>query len=301
MRETTLRAMTETPWAILPGRLAGVFETVLEADEFEAPAKVEAWVGNAAGGGSGRRGTSVAVLPLYGVLVPRPMFGGLIGQTPLTQFSAVFRDLLDNPDVGSIIIDVDSPGGMMDGVPELAAEIRDARNRKPIIAIANTMAASAAYWIGAQADEFVASPSAMLGSIGVFAAHIDISAAQQKLGIKTTLISGGKYKTETSPFAPLTDEARVAIQERVDHFHGMFVSDVAKGRRVAVATVRDRYGEGRVLTATAARSAGMVDRIDTFEGTVGRMLREATGGTTSAMSAVQREAERFARLQRDAA
>jgi ClpP class serine protease len=78
---------------------------------------------------------------------------------------------------------------MTDGIPELAAEIRAARGKKPIVAVANYRAASAAYWLGSQADEFVASPSADVGSIGVFAAHEDVSGMQEKLGVKTTLIS----------------------------------------------------------------------------------------------------------------
>ena len=90
-----------------------------------------------------------------------------------------------------------------------AQALLDARGTKPITAIANTLAASAAYWLATAADELVVTPSAEIGSIGVFAAHRDFSVALHNAGLKTTLISAGKYKVEANPFEPLSAEARV--------------------------------------------------------------------------------------------
>jgi hypothetical protein len=92
-------------------------------------------------------------------------------------------------------------------------------------------------------------PSADVGSIGVYAAHVDASAAARRRGLKYTLISAGKFKVEGNPFEPLSDEARAAMQASVDEFYAMFTSDVAKNRDVSVKDVRNGYGEGRVLTA----------------------------------------------------
>lgn len=97
---------------------------------------------------------------------------------------------------------------------------------------------------------------------------------QEMIGVKTTLVSAGRFKTELSPFAPLSDEARSAIQAKVDTFYGMFVADVAAGRGVSEQAVRDGFGQGRMVTAAAAAEAGMVDRVDTFDATVQRLLEQ---------------------------
>lgn len=217
----------------------------------------------------------VAVLPLRGLITPRPSFLGLLfgGGGGLQSFRQSFHEALASDDIASILIDVDSPGGVTDLVPETAAEIRAARGTKPIVAIANTMAASAAYWIASQADELVVTPSGEVGSVGVFMAHEDWSKFDEELGVSTTLISAGKYKTEGNPYEPLTDEARDAFQATVDDLYAMFISDVAKGRSATPAAVKAGYGEGRMALARRAVEAKMADRIDTFEGTVARLVR----------------------------
>jgi ClpP class serine protease len=120
-------------------------------------------------------------------------------------------------------------------------------------------------------DEIVATPSAEVGSIGIFAMHQDISRAADQAGVTTTLVSAGKYKVEGNEFEPLSDEARDQIQSQVDAFYRMFVSDVAKGRNVSTSVVGESYGQGRTMLAKEAHAAGMVDRIATLEETVKRL------------------------------
>ena len=192
--------------------------------------------------------------------------------TSTERFAQRFREALANPEVGSILIDVQSPGGTVDGVQELADEIRAARGDKPIIAIANAYAASAAYWIASAADEMVVTPSGEVESIGVFAAHQEFSKMDEMLGCKTTLIAAGKFKVEGNPFEPLSEEARDAIQARVDDYYSMLVSDVAKARGVKVSDVRGGFGQGRMVGARDAVAQGMADRIDTFDNTLTRLL-----------------------------
>ncbi len=134
------------------------------------------------------------------------------GGTSVQGVARQFRAAMADPDIGRVILDVDSPGGQVGGVEELAREIYQARGQKPVTAIANGLAASAAYWIATAADEFVVTPSGQVGSIGVFGMHQDVSAALEKDGVKVTMVSAGKYKTEGNPFEPLTDEARAAMQ-----------------------------------------------------------------------------------------
>jgi signal peptide peptidase SppA len=279
--QQVLRAVSETPWAIRPDKLVVIRELLAmrAAGERLTAEEIEARVGGSSSQRQVSTGGSVAVLPVYGVLIPRAtLFSEMSGGTSVQQLSETFRALVADDSIGAILLDVDSPGGMTDLIPEFAAEIRDARGAKPIVAIANTDAASAAYWLAAQADEFVVTPSGMVGSIGVFAAHEDVSALQEMMGVKTTLVSAGKFKTETNPFEPLSDEARSALQDRVDPFYGMFVDDVAAGRGVTSAVVRNGFGEGRVVTATDAVAQGMADRVDTFEATVERLIVQAANG-----------------------
>ena len=221
---------------------------------------------------------SVAVLPLYGVISHRAnLVNEASGGTSVQQFTKVFRQAAADPSIGAIVLDVDSPGGSVSGVPELAAEIRAARAQKPILAVANSLAASAAYWLGAQASESYVIPSGEVGSIGVYAMHQDESGFYDKAGVKTTLVSAGKYKTEGSPFEPLSEDGRDYLQGRVDDYYSMFVRDVAEGRGVEADLVRSGWGEGRVLGAQQAKAEGMVDDIATLDEVIqraGRLVRD---------------------------
>lgn len=279
------RTIAQTPWAILPATLATIVEIVDRhvAGDVLTEEEISARLAGRPSRKTPSRAGMVAVLPLYGVIAPRAtLMSNMSGGTSLYDFRVAFGEALADPDISAIVLDVDSPGGSTDLVTEMAADIRAARGRKPIVAIANTLAASAAYWLASQADEVVVTPSGEVGSIGVFAAHDDISALQEAMGVKTTLISAGKYKVEGNPFEPLSEEARQAIQKTVDQFYSMFVRDVARARGVTVQQVRDGYGEGRLVTASDAVALGMADRVETYEQTVSRLLGATTPGRSKA-------------------
>jgi signal peptide peptidase SppA len=233
--------------------------------------------------GGGGRQKNVAVLPIYGVISPRQDMmartsGGTTAESILSDFRAALRD----PEIDGIVFDVDSPGGAVEGIDELAAEIRGARGQKPMAAVANHMAASAAYWAVAGVDELVATPSASVGSIGIFTAHQDMSAALEQAGVRTTLISAGKYKVEGNRFEPLAEEAKAAIQADVDAWYQTMTGSIAKSRGVPVDTVRANYGEGRTLMARKALDRGMVDRIDSLDNTIRRVARGTVGASPKA-------------------
>jgi signal peptide peptidase SppA len=227
----------------------------------------------------------VAVLALRGLITPASsllslLFGGSAGG--LAGFRADLQAALDNDDARSILINVDSPGGLVDQVPETAAAILAARDDKPIVAVANTLAASAAYWLASQAHEVVTTTSGELGSIGVYQVHEDVSGALENDGVKVSIISAGRYKAEANPFEPLADEARDYQQQVVDDYYSQFVNAVAQGRGVDADDVRDGYGQGRVLTAKRAVNAGLADRVATYDQTFTRLaggrarVRQAT-------------------------
>jgi signal peptide peptidase SppA len=207
-------------------------------------------------------------------------FGGGASVEGLIQ---TLRTVAADPSIGTVLLDIDSPGGTVSGMPELAAEVRKLAESKHVVAMANSLAASAAYWIASQADEVVAAPEAMAGSIGVFAVHEDWSKLLDEMGIKVTYIHAGKYKVEGNPDEPLSDEARAHMQSMVDDSYDLFIGDVAAGRGVSKAVVKSDYGEGRVLTPSAAKAAGMIDRIASFSDTVNRLATKTPGGNSLAL------------------
>ena len=168
----------------------------------------------------------------------------------------------------------------------MAAEIFKARGRKPIIAVVNSLAASAAYWIASAADEIVVTPGGQIGSIGVVAIHQEFSRMDERLGMTTTLISAGEFKTAGNEFEPLGEEAESAIQRRVNQFYAMFVKAVARGRGVDIGAVVRGFGQGRIVTARDAVKLGMADRVATLEDVLrGAPRRGATDQATAPLAA----------------
>jgi signal peptide peptidase SppA len=284
-----LRAVYSRPWAILPGTLALIVDILqfraaggtLSDEQIELRIRAASQDNGPRDKprGSRSKGGAVAVIPVYGPISQRQnLMAANSGGTSVEGLTQDFRDAMADDDVSGIVFDFDSPGGTIDGVSELAAEIRAARGGdKPIVAQANGMAASAAMWLASQADELVVTPSGLVGSIGIFTAHEDLSVQAEADGVKTTLISAGKFKTEGNPWEPLSEEARAHLQELVDAHYGMMVEDIAQGRGVSSATVRNGYGQGRIVLAKPAKAEGMVDRIDTIDNTIARGSRRHPG------------------------
>lgn len=200
------------------------------------------------------------------------------GGTSVDFISRAMDSLLGNKEVGAIVLDIDSPGGSVFGVQELADKIYSSRGTKPIYAHANALAASAAYWIASAADTFVMTPSGEVGSVGVYVMHVDQSAAAEMDGVKVTFIHAGKYKVEYSPFAPLSEDARDNAQAMVDAIYSDFIGALARNRGVGIDRVRKDFGKGRVMKAADALEAGMVDRVMSME----ELMSRLTGGGVDA-------------------
>ncbi len=280
--------MYDTPLAIDPRRLVALQLLSARARGIEARPAIEA---RAALSRTPRRAAAgtLAVIPLHGTVSQRGDFlDALLGGGSISTESITWqvRAALADDSISGILLDIDSPGGAVTGVQELAAVIHAARERKPVYAIANCLAASAAYWIGSAATKLYATPSGEVGSIGVFAMHRDYSAAMKKEGIKTTFISAGPYKVEGNAFEPLSAEAKDYMQSRIDDYYGQFVRDVARGRGVSAATVRASYGGGRVMGAAEALKAGLVDGVATYGQVLSRLAVWVASGGKSALSAV---------------
>ena len=283
-----------TPWALQREVLAAY--TGILARKYAGPvayedADIAAEPVNAAAPArsNANRAGSIAVVPLIGTVIPRAgMMEMCGGGTSVQRFTSAFREAMADETISQILIEIDSPGGSVYQVGELFAEIYGARAKKPVVAIANSLAASAAYWIGCAASEFYVTPGGEVGSIGVWQAHEDWSAAMDEAGVKTTLISAGKYKVEGNPYQPLDGDAQAFMQSRVDDYYSAFTKAVAKGRGVPIDSVRNGMGQGRVLGADAALAEKMVDGVATFDEVVRKMQRDSRSGR-SALRAAQAE------------
>jgi signal peptide peptidase SppA len=227
-------------------------------------------------------GGGVAIIPVYGVIAPRAnSLTSMSGGTSFDTLGEQLQAAMDNPKVSTIIFDVDSPGGSVAGATEFAAQVRAARATKSIIAQAQHKMGSAAYWLSAQATKVYASPSAMVGSIGVYALHHDISKALEKEGVTRTYLSAGKYKVVGNEVTPLTEEAHAILLEPINAAMDAFIADVALGRGRAQKDVRDGYGEGKSVTAKQALTLGMIDGVATLEQTVANALDPAALAATA--------------------
>lgn len=206
----------------------------------------------------------IAVIPVHGTLVKRT--AGLDAASGLTSYTAVAEMLdaaLADPQVAGILLDVDSPGGEASGSFELARRVRAAAAVKPVWAVANDSAFSAAYAIASSAQRVVVSETGGVGSIGVIALHIDQSVKDAQDGYRYTAVTAGSHKNDFSPHEPLTDRARAELQAEVDRLYGLFVDHVAAMRTLAPEAVRAT--EASLFFGVNAVDAGLADAVDTLE------------------------------------
>ena len=290
-----IASLMSTPWALQPDVMHAYAKVLARhyGDKFaagdgaERPIHARTIAAASRSGSSPRSRGSIAVMSLRGVIMPRAgMLEMCGGGTSVETFTAAFRSAMADETVGQILIDIDSPGGSVYGVGELAAEIRAARGTKPVVGIANHVAASAAYWIGSACGELYVTPSGQVGSIGVIVAHEDISKALELAGVHVTLVTAGKYKAEGNSYAPLDAEARASIQGDVDAYGADFTNAVARGRGVGVDQVRRNMGQGRMLRGSAAQTTSMVDGVATFDDVIRRMQASAQRPAAASAGAI---------------
>jgi capsid assembly protease len=276
----TLVAFYGTPWAILPGKL-DVIEAALVAriaddtahlltddprvmkafddgpddkDEDDKPSLYD------------RRG-STALVKVNGTITPRPSLFSSGGLSAHGIGRAVDLASADAK-VRQIVLEVDSPGGSVFGIEEAGDKIWAARQKKPVYAVANHVAASAAYWLGSQATKFYVAPSGQVGSIGVITRHFDQSKAMAERGVVVTTIKSAPHKDEATPYEPLSKEDRERLQANADAYYKRFVAAVARGRGVTAERVVKHYGGGRMMLDDEAVSLGMVDSVQSADATL---------------------------------
>lgn len=268
-------AAISASWAMEETALQGLVE-IAQREHAVEPQALEAYRSKALANAD--RATvrdGVAILNVEGPLFKRAnLMTELCGATSYELLRRDLQTALDDMRVHSILLNVDSPGGEAAGTSELARAIFEARGKKPIVAYAGDLAASAAYWIASAADSIVIGTSAGLGSIGVRAAMTDTSARDERSGVRRV-----EFVSSQSPYKNAdinSKDGRSRIQGRVDALAQVFVEAVAQNRGVTVAHVLESFGKGDVLIGKAAIDAGMADDFGTFEGVLAS-LAEARG------------------------
>lgn len=221
----------------------------------------------------------VAVLPITGTLVNR---GSWIGTSSgLQSYEGIAQQLrmaADDPRVQQILLDINSYGGEAGGVSDLAAEIRELSQLKPVTALIADAAASAAYWLASAASLVVAQESSMGGSIGVVMTHQDVSGMAEKKGIKITHIHAGANKVIGSPFKPLSDSDKSTLQAMVDNLYEMFTAGVASYRGDKLTQDAAKQTEASVYTGQQLVDKGLADEVMTGRALLKQMQLNPNGG-----------------------
>lgn len=208
----------------------------------------------------------MAQIGLRGIILPELMgYVGLPFATGCAELRGQLAAALADDDVRGILLEVDSPGGFVTGVDDAAAAIRAARAAKPVAAVVEGSAFSAAYWLTAQADTIACTRTAGVGHIGVLAVHYDMRNAYAAQGVEATVFASGARKADGHPLRPLSDEAAAQWQAACDSLREVFATAVGEGRgsrfdkAAALATEALAY-DTPALLAEALR-LGLIDAI----------------------------------------
>lgn len=206
----------------------------------------------------------IAVIPVLGTLVRRSSYlGAASGLTSYHDIEAMAEQAFADPEVRAVLLEIDSSGGEAGGVFDLAQRLRalSQTSGKPLWAIADEAALSAAYAIAAAADRLWLTRTAEVGSIGVVAVHVDESVADAKAGLNYTFLHAGAHKVDGHPHAPLSAPVAADIQADIEQLHTQFIALVAGFRRLTPEAIRDT--EARVYRGEAALQARLADQIGT--------------------------------------
>lgn len=301
-----IEAISGQPWAIERSALRQIAAISLRQHDIEAGMRqVQETISRrndtpsaiAARAGLPVRNTSratqrngVAILPLTGPVFPRAnMMTEFSGATSLSLFSRDFHQLLDDPDIKAIIIDIDSPGGVAFGPGELASLIRGRSSNKPVVAYVSGWACSAAYWIAAAADRIVANESSELGSIGVVCT-VSVQEEPDMHGERyIDVVSSNAQKKRVDV---RTDEGKAEIVRELDDLEEIFIGAVANYRNKTREDVLADFGGGGIMIASKAVAAGMADETGEFESLLQELSTGSFAGAKPRKSTTQPEKQK---------
>ncbi|MCK7615190.1 S49 family peptidase [Roseibium sediminicola] len=249
--------------AILDGREMGLVTAIERAQAETRDCAYLTWLDHCSGSDLYTVVDHVAVIGVYGSLVPNLPFHGSDYITGYNCIRIAVSAALRDADVSAIALDISSPGGIVSGCFELCEFLREVREEKPVMAIVRDLAASAAYAIASTAHVIAAPETGAVGSIGVFRLHGDFSKMFEDVGINLSQIYSGARKVDGSPYMPLSDDARAKWQGVVDEYRELFAKHVSAGRDVSVADILSTEAElyDGPSNLNRAREIGLIDQI----------------------------------------
>jgi signal peptide peptidase SppA len=219
----------------------------------------------------------VAVIPVEGTLIKTESFmSAWSGATSYEQIQRQVAAAVGDAGVSGILLDIDSPGGETSGCFDLADYIYSVRNEKPIYAVANDIALSAAYAIASSTSKIFVTRTGAVGSIGVYALHVDQSGFDKELGVKYTYVFAGERKVDGNPHEPLSKHANADIQDEVDREYGIFTETVARNRK---ARSKDIVATQASVVWAESGLPLLADQVGTFDDAMNAM-REAINGSS---------------------
>lgn len=196
------------------------------------------------------------------------------------EFIRQLKKYRDRASIKAVVLRLNSPGGAVAPSQEIFDEVKRTRDSgKPVVVSMSSVAASGAYYIACGANQIVANPGTITGSIGVISEFTNFKGLLDKIGIENTTIKSGKYKDAGNPSRPMTEDERQQLQTLIDDVYGQFVADVAQGRKLSEDSVRT-LADGRIFTGRQAYALGLVDTLGTLEtairiaGNLGKIVGE---------------------------
>lgn len=278
-----LQALTAEPWAIEPSWLplmAALAQRNHSAPEVEA---AKGWQARdldlMAGPGAQKLPGAqraymidgVAILPVVGPIFPRAnMMTEMSGATSITMLMGDYRAALSNSEVGAIVLLMDTPGGAVSGISSFADAVAAGNKQKPTVAHVSGSSASAGYWIAAAAGEITIERTGLVGSIGVVAVLSKQVEPDANGMVDVEIVSSNAPNKRPDP---TTEDGSAQVRSMLDAIETLFIADVAKGRKVSTDAVISGFGGGGVKIGAAAKSAGMVDKVQSQETTINGLRR----------------------------
>ena len=260
--QRVLSALTRQPWAIRPDMLDTLMAIAQREGNDPNFAAMES-ERYQAGGLSEPAPAGIAVIDITGPIFARAdFFSDISGAATCEHITQALDDTLADPSIGSIILRIDSPGGEVTGIHELANHIYASRDIKPLVAYVSGSACSAAYWLASATSYIFTDKTASLGSIGVVAAWTDSSEAREKQGIKEFEVVSSQSPNKR--LSPDSDEGRAALQTELDGLADIFISDVATFRGTTTDNVIAQFGQGGTFLAEPAIVVGMADELSSL-------------------------------------
>lgn len=278
-------AVTSEPWAILPAKLEAIcdfFDQRLEGN-FLSDDEIRAAVGEQDEEEDPNVTTveGVRIINIRGTITPKAtLLSKFSGGASCDAIAHQVQKAVADDQVKAILLRIDSPGGSVHGTSEVARQVFEARDKKPIHAwVDHGYCASGAYWIATACSRVYATEGSEVGSIGVLMIHREMVKAAENAGVKYTVLRSVENKAIGQSVETLDNEKRAVMMARIEDWHGKFTEAVARHRGTTEARVSSEFGRGKTFLASEATDLGMIDGVKSFS-QVFESLRATSGGSS---------------------